>query len=125
MEKESFDTVFSKLKSILQSFSPPLKVTKESEKDFELYTTKEGELAGRKFPHLFFSGIKIQKGFVGFYFFPVYTHPELLKKYSPELRKCLKGKSCFHIQKDDDKIFLQIENAVKDGFECYKKKSFI
>jgi hypothetical protein len=123
--KKEFALIFSKLKSILENFSPPLKITKNTEKDFELYTTKASEFAGRKFPNLYFAAIKNQKGFVGFYFFPVYTHPQLLKKYPEELRKCLKGKSCFHIKKDDDKIFQQIEKAVKDGFDCYKKMKFI
>lgn len=125
MEKELSDPIFSKLKSVFHSFSPPFKITQNSEKSIDLYTTKEAELLGRKYPSLYFAGIKIQKGFVGFYYFPIYVYPELLGKFPPELKKCLKGKTCFHIKKDDAIIFQQINAVLKDGFAFYKKKDFI
>ena len=125
MERESFDLIFFKLKAILQSFSPPFKITGNSEKSIDLYTTKEAELLGRKYPSVYFAGVKIKKGFVGFYYFPIYMYPELLEKFPPELKKCLKGKTCFHIKKDDAMIFQQINEILKDGFAFYKKKNFI
>jgi hypothetical protein len=50
---------------------------------------------------LWFAGALIQKGYVGYYFNPEYASGNGGKAVTPELMKCLKGKSCFHIKKAD------------------------
>lgn len=90
-----------------------------------LVSKKEVEIAGRKRDEMWFAGIIVQKGYVGFYYMPVYAEPELKKVFSPELLKCLKGKSCFHIKKYDKEILSQIKTALKVGYEGYLKKGWI
>ena len=63
---------------------------------------KKITLGKKEYDGMFFSAAKIQGGFTGFYFFPIYTHPGEFKDIPAELKKCLKGKSCFHIKKLDD-----------------------
>jgi hypothetical protein len=70
-----------------------------------LVSKKEVEIAGRKREEMWFAGIIIQKGYVGFYYMPVYAEPDLKKVFSPELLKCLKGKSCFRIKNTIRKFF--------------------
>jgi hypothetical protein len=36
---------------------------------------------------IFFGGIRLNKAYVSFYLMPMYMHPELLKKVSPELKR--------------------------------------
>jgi len=83
------------------------------------------EIAGRKRDELWFAGIIVQKGYVGFYYMPVYAEPEMKKIFKPELLKCLKGKSCFHIKKYDKEIFSQIKSALKVGYDAYLEKGWI
>jgi len=43
----------------------------------------------------------------------------------PDLRKLLKGKSCFHIKKLDENLVNQIETALKEGLNYYKMQGAI
>lgn len=83
------------------------------------------EFQGRKRPELWFAAALVQKGYVGFYFMPVYAKPEMKDVFEPELLKCLKGKSCFHIKKNDPDLFRQIKDALAKGYVLYKKRGWI
>ena len=86
---------------------------------YELYYGKEIEHMGRKYPEISFAGLLIQKGYVGFYFFPIYADLSLKNKLKPELLKTLKGKTCFHIKKEDPVLLQQIKEALQIGYEYY------
>jgi hypothetical protein len=90
-----------------------------------LISTKEVEIAGRKKSDLWFAGLLIQKGYVGFYFMPVYVEPEKKRLFGAELLKTLKGKSCFHIKSADPLIYSQIEQALKLGYEEWRKNGWV
>ncbi|WP_448634072.1 hypothetical protein [Pedobacter panaciterrae] len=47
------------------------------------------------------------------------------KIFGPDLLKLLNGKSCFHINKLDDALMLQIEEALAAGFKLYKEKGWV
>ena len=60
-----------------------------------------------------------------FYFMPVYADPSLKSQLHPQLVKCLKGKSCFHIKKNDPELMEQVKEALKVGYESFKKKGWV
>jgi hypothetical protein len=86
-----------------------------------LVSNKPVEINGKKRDELWFAAALIQKGYVGFYFMPVFSKPEIKEVFKPELLKCLKGKSCFHIKKADPVIYAQIEEALAKGYLAHKK----
>lgn len=90
-----------------------------------LVSQKPVEIYGRKRDELWFAGILVQKGYVGFYYMPVYAQPELKQVFKPELLKCLKGKSCFHIKKNDPVIMKQIKESLKVGYTMYKERGWL
>jgi len=91
-----------------------------------LVSEKKVEVAGRKKVEVWFASALAQKGYVGFYYMPVYMQPEKIKKMmQPELLKCLKGKNCFHIKKADEVILAQIKDALKFGYEYYKENGWV
>jgi hypothetical protein len=91
---------------------------------YNLISTRPVELLG-KTRELFFASVMVQKGFVGFYFFPIYTDPAISSELPIELLKCLKGKSCFHIKKNDDQLMGQIEQALETGYKLYQEKGYL
>jgi len=91
---------------------------------YELYYGKEIEQQGRTYPELCFTSLLIQKGYVGFYFFPIYVDPLLTKKLDPGFLKNLKGKTCFHIKKGDPETLEQIKNALKTGYQYYLSRGW-
>jgi hypothetical protein len=90
-----------------------------------LITNKEVVIDGRKRENLWFVSLLVQKGYVGFYYMPVYMNPLVRAKLKPELLKCLKGKACFHIRKKDPLILRQIEEALVIGYDAYKKFGWV
>jgi hypothetical protein len=90
-----------------------------------LISQKTVEIQGRKKEEVWFAGILVQKGYVGFYFMPVYAAPDMKKVFKPELLKCLKGKSCFHIKKQDPVIMDQIKESLKIGYDMFKERGWI
>ena len=80
---------------------------------------------GRKKPELWLASALIQKGYVGFYYMPVYMNDDVRRKIGPDLIKTLKGKACFHIKKDDPVLFDQIEKALYMGVKGYKMRGWI
>jgi hypothetical protein len=90
-----------------------------------LVSKKPIEILGRKKDELWFAGALVQKGYVGFYYMPVYADPSIKRLIKPELLNCLKGKSCFHIKKFDQEIFLQIKEALATGHKEWHKRGWI
>lgn len=92
---------------------------------FNLVNHKPVVIAGREKKELWFISSLIQKGYVGFYYMPIYGSNEMRKQFSPEFMKCLKGKCCFHIKKNDPLIMKDIEKAFKVGYKAYKDRGWI
>jgi hypothetical protein len=118
--------LFDKIKKLAAPYAKGhLIVRGDSPGQYSIWSDKTIEVAGRKRDDIGFMGLLIQKGYVGFYFLPVYTDPSLGKKLAPELMKCLKGKSCFHIKKDDPELLKHIKDALKTGYDDFKKKGWV
>jgi hypothetical protein len=113
--------ILAELKKILSANSKGLKITKDSDKGFELSGTKTVTAFKKEFNGMFFASAKIQGGFVGFYFFPIYTHAGEFKDLPAELKKCLKGKSCFHFKK---LVGAKQISSLLLGSACIKTRGF-
>lgn len=117
--------IFQQIRSVMVNFSPPLTIIKDTEKGFEMVSNKSMVFMGKKRDNMYFGSILIQGGFVGFYLMPIYAHPDLIQKLGPDLKKLLKGKSCFHVKKIKQDLLKQIKEAMEMGIECYRKMNFI
>lgn len=92
---------------------------------YELWSEKEVEIDGRKKNGVYFAGLTIRKGYVGFYYMPVYAETEIKAIFHPSLLKLLKGKACFHIKQLDDQLVGQITDALAIGFKLYKQNEWV
>ena len=117
--------IFKQIRSVMINFTPPLAVIKDTEKVFELTATKTVEFMGKKREGVYFGAVMVKGGFVGFYLMTIYAQPGLVQKLGSELRKLLKGKSCFHIKKITPELLDQIKEAMETGIEGYRKLNFI
>ena len=118
--------IFEEIKKMLAPYEKgTLKLFGGSGGKVGLVSKKPVEILGRKRDELWFAGALVQKGYVGFYFMPVYGEPSLKKLIKPELLKCLKGKACFYIKKFDKEIFSQIKEALAIGYTAWHKRGWI
>ncbi len=117
--------IFDTLKLLLQKYQPPLAPKMENDTSYDLWSFRPVEIDGRKRKEIFFAAIIIQKSYVGFYFMPVYTGPDVKHLFAPGLLKLLKGKSCFHVTLLTPELLSQIEAALKFGFELYRERGWV
>jgi hypothetical protein len=117
--------IFKALKAILSKHIPPLMVLSNAADRFELITAKPFLHKGIRKDNAYFGAIMVKKDYVGLYLMFIYDDPANLDKLGIGLRKTLKGKSCFHIKKLDEILIKQIETALKDGIDYYKKEGAI
>ncbi len=118
--------IFNRIKKLLLPYEKGvLKIHGGEGGQIFLISHKEVTIAGKKRPELWFASALIQKGYVGFYYMPVYGYKKLGEQIHPELMKCLKGKACFHIKKNDENLYKQIEEALQIGYDSYKKLGWV
>lgn len=121
--------IFSKIRTLLLQYQPPYKAREGGVKNklsLELWAEGEYEVFGRKRTEVYFAGLIAQKGYVGFYFMPVYSDEAAMKAiFSERLLRLLKGKSCFHIKDLDEQLEKDIANALEAGFQLYKQHGWV
>jgi hypothetical protein len=123
--KPDLDEIYKTLKPLLEKHVPPFVAIRDDEGRYELSSKRDVEFMGKKRPGMYFAAVMKKKNFVGFYLMTIYAQPGLLQELGPELRKRLKGKSCFHITKTDATLLTQIKKALEDGKKCYKKLGWV
>ena len=118
--------VFNEIKKMLLPYGKgSIKVRGGSGGQITLVSEKPVEIRGKKRDEYWFAAALIQRGYVGFYFMPVHEIAEKKEVFKPELLKCLKGKSCFHIKKMDVVIFKQMEESLAKGYRKCKEKGWV
>ena len=109
-----------KLISILKEYLGVLKITSDVKDKFEVSGTIEAMQGKKKVEGIYFSAVLPKPKDVRFYFFPSYTHKEQLGELPENLKKALKGKSCFHIKYLDDELETNLKKLVKKSVELYQ-----
>ena len=117
--------IFHEIRRLLSAYAPPLVPKMDDASHYDLWSIKDLVIEGRKRKEVYFAGLIIQKGYVGFYFMPVYADAEMKAVFEPELRKLLKGKSCFHVKKLTPELLGQVGSALKLGFEAYRERGWV
>lgn len=123
--KSDLNEIKSSLINIFKNQDPLLKIRKESETAIEIAGTIEVMQGKQKVDGFYFASIVPKPKDIRWYFFPIYTHVDEFKSLSDELKKCQKGKSCFHIKKMSDSMEKEIGKMMKKGVVLYKKDGLI
>lgn len=114
-----------KLTEFLRKNVPPLKITKDNSSVFEVFGSKEITYLGKKMDGIYFATVVPKPNDVRLYFFPIYTHAKEFENIPQSVKKCLKGKSCFHIKNADDKFLIDFKKMINKGVSIYKKSNLI
>ena len=113
------------LKDLLKAHLNPLMIREETETVFQVCGTKARMQGKTKVDGYYFASVMPKPGDVRLYFFPIYTHVGFFNDISPELKKCLKGKSCFHIKNLSLELEEDIKKMIQKGIDLYLKDDLI
>ena len=117
--KTDLSEIRETLQNMLTRHTPPLRVRRQSAENFEVAGTKETMQGKQKVDGYYFASVMPKSKDVRFYYFPIYTHADQFAGISEELRKCLKGKSCFHIKKLSPGLESEITAMIEKGVAIY------
>lgn len=121
MDEQQSRNVFRELKSIMASYSALMDCTENSSDSYNLFT-RHIQGNGKA---LYFGGIKINKNFVSYHLMPIYVFPELTLSMDPELKKHLKGKSCFNFKILKASELMQLKTLTELCFNKYKSEGYL
>jgi hypothetical protein len=119
--KADFETVFLKLKAILEPYAPKLVVASDTKNYYSLETNHVMKNKHR----LYFAGVRLGKAFVSYYLMPVYASSELVAGMSPELKKRMQGKACFNFKAVDERLFKELSKLTKAGLARFNDQEFL
>lgn len=103
----------------------PLRIREEKEEKFEVCGTIEAMQGKKKVDGFYFASVIPKKKDCRLYFFPIYTHSEAYADLSPEWRKFLKGKSCFHVSSMNEDLAQELDQMVDKGIKLYQKEGWL
>ncbi|TNE62508.1 MAG: hypothetical protein EP344_05000 [Bacteroidetes bacterium] len=113
------------LQQILRAHTPPLQVRQDNSATFEVAGTKPAMQGKQQVDGYYFASVVPKPKDIRLYFFPIYTHADQFAAIPESLRKCLKGKSCFHIKKLNPELERAIADMVQKGVELYVQDGLI
>jgi hypothetical protein len=119
--QKDFTSIFLLLKKVLKLYEKHLRIIVNKKDNYSL---NAGYDENRK-TDIYFGAVQIKKNYVSFHLMPVYVNPNLLNDISPELKKRMQGKYCFNFISIDNKLFKELSNLTKKGFEFYKQNGML
>ena len=123
--KTDLQEIQSTLQQLFNEAIPPLKVAKNNENVFEVTGNKEVLYCGKMVEGYYFASVVPKPKDIRLYFFPIYTHKPDYPELSDDLKKCLKGKSCFHIKKLTPAMEQELKEMILLGVRLYQTNNLI
>lgn len=134
MQEQEMNDIYTKIEKIIKTQSKEqglvLKkavldsVAKDPKRQLHAYGSKKVQIGKRKPVQTYVVGCMLNKKTVGFYSMAVYAFPKEFD-LSPEMKKPLKGKSCFQIKELDKKMEKELEKIVAKSISLFKKEGWV
>jgi hypothetical protein len=117
--------MFEAVRNLLFAYAPPLHLSYNN-RLAELWSHREVYVFHKRKKELFFSAVGFHhEKFVSFYYMPLNVFKNFEEKLKPELLALRAGKTCFHLKNYNEEVVAQIKEALKIGFEEYRKKEWV
>lgn len=113
--------VHAQLRKILEPYAARLDVKHDDATQLYL-DTRHRQKNGNP---LFFGAVQIRKAYVSYHLMPVYVRPDLLAGISADLKARMHGKSCFNFKVVEPRLFEELAQLTKAGFESYRAQGYL
>lgn len=113
------------LREIIKEHLGPLKVRKDDSTGMEVAGTIPTMQGKQQVDGFYFASVIPKPKDTRLYFFPIYTDVVAFEDLPSDLRKCLKGKSCFHFKKIDNDLKTAITEMIAHGVIIYQEKGLL
>ncbi|MFZ4815035.1 MAG: hypothetical protein ACOYL5_10915 [Phototrophicaceae bacterium] len=126
MQADVQTAVYKQLVALVKGNLPDDFEVIEASGRIDINTRKPAEVNGKRYPNLNLVSVVVQKGHVGFYYFPIYIEPSMADGLSAPLAKMLKGKTCFHCKKPlTPELEQEIIGLLASGVSMYRGNGWL
>lgn len=124
-----FESVFARLREILQKHAGNLSVKKDGPGCFALHAPAGAAAlkawGGKmKKPMIPIAWVQVGKGYVSYHLMGVYGNPKARESMSDELKRRMQGKSCFNFKAIDEALFQELDELTGQSIAWFKKSGF-
>ena len=114
-------SVFAQLRTVLAKHAGALTVKTDTASCYCL----EGGLHPKHQTPMPIAWVQLGKAYVSYHLMPIYGCPELLDRFSPDLRAHMQGKSCFNFRSVDPALFAELDQLTAQGLKVFKKAGYL
>ena len=130
MAQTEFESLFVRLRAILQKHADQFSVTADNGTCFCLAAnpgpaTLQAWKGMLKRPMIPVAWVEIERAFVGFHLMGMHGNRQLLAGMSKKLRAHMQGKTCFSFRVHDEPLFQELEQVTANGIRCFAEAGFI
>ena len=129
MASAEFESIFERLRAILQKCKGSFSVTDEPGNYCLAGNVGPATLAAWKGkmrkPIMPVAWVSIGKAYVSYHLMGIYANQKLQKSLSKELRARMQGKTCFNFKSSNDKLFSELEQVTATSIDDFRKAGFI
>jgi hypothetical protein len=123
---KDIDTIRVELTNALLAHESRFRIVKNSDTHFEVHGTIPTMQGRQQVEGIYFASVIPKPKDVRLYFFPIYTHKDGFEGVlGDDLKKFLKGKSCFHVKYLDDQLLNNIQSMIDQGVELYQHQGWL
>lgn len=128
--KLDFDSIFARLRAILQKYAGTLTVKDDTPVCYCL-DASAGPAAVQawggkmKRPRIPVAWVQIGKAYVSFHLMGIYGNTQLQDGMSKELKARRQGKTCFNFKIHDEALFQELERLTGQACADFKKAGFV
>jgi len=115
---DDFSATFKALRAILEPYATGKMKVVQDKPDY-YYLETAFSVMGRG--SVMFAAVRKGKAYVSYHLMPIYMNPALQSRVSPELQRRKQGKACFNFSQPDHKLFVELAELTRLGFEGFKK----
>ncbi len=118
--------IYASITDMLRENISCFKVISDTSEKFEVIGTIPTKQGKHKMDGMYFATVVPKSKDVRLYFFPIYTHAEGTDPIiTDELRKFLKGKTCFHVRYLNDHISDNLKILISTGVALYQRDGLL
>jgi hypothetical protein len=125
-----FETVFARLRTILQKHAGTFLVKPDAPGQYGLQA-----MAGpaalqawggkRKSPMISIAWVSTGKVYVSYHLMGIYGNTRLLNSMSKKLKARMQGKTCFNFKSSDELLFEELEQLTVESIAAFQKAGYI
>ncbi len=125
-----FESVFARLRGILEKHSGALTVKSEGPDHYSLEAGVGPAVLrawggkARK-PSIPVAWVQVGKAYVSYHLMGVYGNTRLLKGLSKELKARMQGKTCFNFKVVHEKLFKELDHLTAQSIAGFRKAGYI